>query len=113
MHTIILTSSITITLFESDSFTLLQIGALFLPLLLACVAAFVGCITFENAMISLGISIKLPAFAYTASAITAMSNPLLAIFAAIMLPVGSQACSRQEIIIRLWWTNLDISQYIV
>ena len=67
---------------------MLQLAALFLPLLLASVAAFVGCITFEKALASLGVSIKLPAFAYTATAITAMSNPILAIFAAIMLPVS-------------------------
>lgn len=65
----------------------LQITALMLPLLLTSVAAFVGCISYEKVLASLGFSVKLPAFAYTASALVAMSNPVLAIFAAVTLPV--------------------------
>ena len=73
---------------SAEASHLMQIGALTLPLLIASVAAFVGCITFQKAVTSLGLSFELPVLAYTTAAIVAMSNPVLAIFGIMVLPVS-------------------------
>lgn len=75
----------------------MQIAALTLPLLLAAFAAFVGCISFQRAMSSLGIHVQLPIAVYTSAAMVAMSNPILAIYAAVFLPVSSVALAPQSI----------------
>ena len=63
-------------------------GALTITLLVAAVAAFVGCATFQGVMARLGFHLEVSSAAYTTTALVAMTNPLLAIFGAMMLPVS-------------------------
>jgi hypothetical protein len=57
------------------------------PLLVATLAAFVGCATFQRVLASLGFHLEISSAAYTTTALVAVSNPLLAIFGVMMLPV--------------------------
>ena len=66
----------------------LQMGALTITLLVAAVAAFVGCATYQGVMARLGFHLEVSSAAYTTTALVAMTNPLLAIFGAMMLPVS-------------------------
>ena len=70
----------------------MQLAALTLPLLLAAISAYVGCMSYQRVMSSLGVTVELPTAAYTSAALVAASNPLATIYAAVMLPVSSGFC---------------------
>ena len=69
---------------------LLQVAGLMLPLLIASAAAYAGVGVFERAVGFLGLDMAVTPTAYAVTALIAASNPMMAIFAAFMVPVSSR-----------------------
>ena len=66
----------------------MQIAGLTLPLLIASAAAYAGVAVFERAVGLLGLDMAVTPTAYAVAALIASSNPMMAIFAAFMVPVS-------------------------
>jgi len=67
----------------------LQMALLMLPLpMVATASAFVGCATFQGVLARMGFHVGVTSAAYAAAAVLAVSNPIIGIYAMVMVPVS-------------------------
>lgn len=66
---------------------LLQTVGVVVLLLIASASAFLGCAVFDRLTIAMGVEFTVTNTAYVAAALVASTNPLVAIFGAVLVPV--------------------------